>query len=216
MTTPQIPVTSSTYLEAVKHRRTVYGVTDNISVSDDRIIEIVNQVMQSLPSSWNMQSTRILVTLGKEHKRFWDAVINAAEPFILGQKGEEDWQRNEERFRSFQNAYGTISVFEDHTAIEKLHARFPQFPITVFATFAEHSNAMHQITLWTALELEKGVGASLQHSHFVPGVEDGIRAAFDIPSTWSVKAEIVFGAISGERPVAPGKEDVSKTVKVYK
>lgn len=111
MTASQIPLTSSTYLEAVKHRRTVYGVTDTISVSDDRIIEIVNQVIQSLPSSWNMQSTRILVTLGKEHKRFWDVVINVAKPFILGQKGEEDWQRNEERFRSFQNAYGTVCIF---------------------------------------------------------------------------------------------------------
>lgn len=74
---------------------------------------------------------------------------------------------------------------------------------------------MHQITIWTALELE-GLGASLQHSHFVPGVEDGIRSAFSIPSTWSVKAEIVFGALSGEMPVAPEKEPVSKTVRVYK
>lgn len=111
MSASQIPVTSSTYLEAVKHRRTVYGVTDDISVSDDRIIEIVNQVIQSLPSSWNMQSTRILLTLGKEHKRFWDTVIDAAKPFILGQKGEEDWQRNEKRFKSFQHAYGTVCFF---------------------------------------------------------------------------------------------------------
>jgi predicted oxidoreductase (fatty acid repression mutant protein) len=75
---------------------------------------------------------------------------------------------------------------------------------------------VHQITLWTALELEEGLGASLQHSRFVPGVEDGIRAAFDIPSTWSVRAEIVFGALSGERPAEPEKEDISTTVKIYK
>ncbi|OKL62269.1 hypothetical protein UA08_02870 [Talaromyces atroroseus] len=215
MTVSPNPVKSSTYLEAVKHRRTVYGVTDNVSVSDDRIIEIVNEVIQTLPSSWNMQSTRILVTLGKEHKKFWDAVIAAAKPYILEQQSQEDWKRNEDRFQSFRAAYGTISVFEDHTAIEKLHEKFSKFPLTVFEGFAEHSNAMHQITLWTALELE-GLGASLQHSHFVPGVEDGIRSAFDIPSTWSVKAEIVFGALSGERPTAPGKEPVSNTVKIFK
>lgn len=75
---------------------------------------------------------------------------------------------------------------------------------------------MHQITLWTALELEEGIGASLQHSHYVPGVEEGIKAAFDIPSAWSVKAELVFGAIPGEMPPVPEKEDVSKTVKVCK
>ncbi|KAI9040774.1 uncharacterized protein KD926_007717 [Aspergillus affinis] len=212
---PSTPVKSSTYLEAIKHRRTVYGVTDTIAVSDDRIIDIVNEVIQTMPSSWNMQSTRILVTLGKEHKRFWDAVIAAAKPFVLENQGEEGWKRNENRFKSFRDAYGTISIFEDHTAIEKLHDRFSKFPITVFENFAEHSNAMHQITLWTALELE-GLGASLQHSHFVPGVEDAIRSEFDLPSTWSVKAEIVFGGLSGERPIAPEKEPISTTVKVFK
>ncbi|KAJ5715303.1 uncharacterized protein N7483_012484 [Penicillium malachiteum] len=215
MTVSDAPVKTSTYLEAVKHRRTVYGVTDNILVNDDRIIEIVNEVIQTMPSSWNVQSTRILVTLGKEHKRFWDAVTTAAKPFILKNQGEEDWKRNEDRFNSFQAAYGTISVFEDHAAIKKLHEKFSKFPITVFEGFAERSNAMHQITLWTAIELE-GLGASLQHSHFVPGVEDGIRSAFQLPSSWSVRAEIVFGGLSGERPTVPEKEPVSTTVKIYK
>ncbi|KAJ6123303.1 hypothetical protein N7512_005768 [Penicillium capsulatum] len=183
MTSPLRPVKSSTYPEAVKHRRSISGVTDKISVSDDRIVEIVNDVIQICPSSWNMQSTRIFVTLGNEHKKFWDTVISAAKPSFLKSQGEEAWKRNEQRFKYFRDAYGT--------------------------TFAEHSNAMHQITLWIALELED-LGASLQHSHFVPGVEFGIL------SSWSVKAEIVFGAHSGKRPTAPEKVPVSNTVKVYK
>lgn len=100
-----------TYLEALRHRRTVCGVTDNVSVSDGRIIEIVNEVIQALPSSWNMQSTSILVTLGKEHKRFWDAIIAAAKRFVLEKQGEEDWKRNEDRFKSFQAAYDTVCVY---------------------------------------------------------------------------------------------------------
>lgn len=110
MTVSNSSVKSSAYLEAVKYRRTVYGVNDDVSVSDDRIIEIVNEVIQTLPSSWNMQSTRILVTLGKEHKRFWDAVIAAAKPFFLEKQGGEGWKRNENRFKSFQAAYGTVSA----------------------------------------------------------------------------------------------------------
>lgn len=105
------PVTSSAYLEAVKHRRTVYGVTDKVPVSDDRIIEIVNQIIQTMPSSWNMQSTRILVTLGTEHKKFWDTVIAAAKPAVLEKQGEEGWKRNESRFKSFRAGYGTVRVF---------------------------------------------------------------------------------------------------------
>lgn len=74
---------------------------------------------------------------------------------------------------------------------------------------------MHQITLWTALELE-GLGASLQHSQKVPGVEDGIKSAFKIPNTWAIKAEIVFGGLAEELPAAPDKESVLKTVRMSK
>lgn len=58
-----------------------------------------------------MQSTRIVVTLGAAHKKFWDAVINAARPFVLETKGESDWKRNEDRFNSFKAAYGTVRAF---------------------------------------------------------------------------------------------------------
>jgi predicted oxidoreductase (fatty acid repression mutant protein) len=75
---------------------------------------------------------------------------------------------------------------------------------------------MHQITLWTALELE-GLGASLQHSQNVPGVEKGIKAAFEIPESWAIKAEIVFGGLpEGGKPEAPEKKAVGKTVRVFK
>ncbi|KAJ5178873.1 hypothetical protein N7492_002083 [Penicillium capsulatum] len=222
MTSPLRPVKSSTYPEAVKHRRSISGVTDKISVSDDRIVEIVNDVIQICPSSWNMQSTRIFVTLGNEHKKFWDTVISAAKPSFLKSQGEEAWKRNEQRFKYFRDAYGTnpfvftklavsgrfLSSKTTHPSRSCMNGSLTS-PFTVFETFAEHSNAMHQITLWIALELED-LGASLQHSHFVPGVEFGIL------SSWSVKAEIVFGAHSGKRPTAPEKVPVSNTVKVYK
>ncbi|KAJ5094048.1 hypothetical protein N7456_009909 [Penicillium angulare] len=216
MTVSNTPaVKSSTFLEAVKHRRTVYGVTDEVSVSDDRIVEIVNEVIQSAPSSWNMQSTRILVTLKKEHEKLWDAITDGAKAGVLETQGEEAWTRNEERFKSFRKAYGTITVFEDHAPIEKLHSKFSHFPIGVFEGFAEHSSAMHQIILWTAIELE-GLGASLQHSHMMPGAEEAIRSAFDLPSSWAPKAEIVFGGLPGDMPAAPEKEPLSTTVKVFK
>jgi hypothetical protein len=99
---------TSTYLDAVKQRRTVYGVTDEVAISNDRIVEIAHAVIQSCPSAWNMQSTRMLITLGAEHKNFWNTVISSAKPFVLEHQGEEAWERNETRFKSFQAAYGTV------------------------------------------------------------------------------------------------------------
>jgi hypothetical protein len=104
------PAQTSTYLEAVKQRRSVYGVTDEVIMSDDRIVEIANTVIQSCPSAWNMQSTRFLITLGQEHKHFWDTVIASAKPFVIENQGEDAWKRNEDRFKSFRAAYGTVSI----------------------------------------------------------------------------------------------------------
>lgn len=103
-------ISTATFFEGVKHRRTVYGVSDKISVSDDRILEIVNETIQTIPSSWNMQSTRIVVTLGKEHQKLWDAISTSAKSFILEHQSEEDWKRNDERFQMFRGAYGTVSL----------------------------------------------------------------------------------------------------------
>jgi predicted oxidoreductase (fatty acid repression mutant protein) len=230
---------TSTYLEAVKQRRSVYGVTDDVAVSDDRILEIANAVIQTCPSAWNMQGTRMLISLGQEHKHFWNTVIASAKPSVVESQGEDAWKRNRDRFKSFQAAYGTvrglfvswsrlmlnklpvadcvcqISLFEDHDSIEQLSKKFAKVPLSVLEGYAEHSNAMHQITLWTALELE-GLGASLQHSQNVPGVEEGIKSAFGIPESWAIKAEIVFGGLPEDLPAVPEKKSVLETVRVFK
>jgi hypothetical protein len=110
MPSKTIPAQTSTYLEAFKQRRSVYSVTDEVIMSDDRIVEIASTVIQSCPSAWNMQSTRFLITLGQEHKHFWDTVIDSAKPFVIENQGEDAWKRNEDRFKSFQAAYGTVSI----------------------------------------------------------------------------------------------------------
>jgi predicted oxidoreductase (fatty acid repression mutant protein) len=59
----------------------------------------------------DMQSTRFLITLVQEHKHFWDTVITSAKPFVIENQGEDAWKRNEDRFKSFRAAYGTVSIF---------------------------------------------------------------------------------------------------------
>lgn len=104
------PVSSSTYLDAVKYRRTVYGINDKSPIPDSRIEELVNETILTTPSSFNSQSTRVLVVLGEQHKKFWDAVSEATKAIILKYKGEEDWKRNEGRLQGFRNGYGTVRV----------------------------------------------------------------------------------------------------------
>lgn len=53
-----------------------------------------------------------------------------------------------------------------------------------------HSDGAHQISLWTALELE-GLGANLQH--YNPLIDEKVRAEWKIPADWELKAQLVFG-----------------------
>ena len=69
---------------------------------------------------------------------------------------------------------------------------------------------MHQYLLWTALEAE-GLGVNLQH--YNPLIDTRIESEFDVPATWSLKAQMVFGKNVGA-PKEKDFGDVEGRVKV--
>jgi predicted oxidoreductase (fatty acid repression mutant protein) len=54
---------------------------------------------------------------------------------------------------------------------------------------------MHQIAVWTALELE-GFGANLQH--YNPLIDDKVAATWGVPKDWELASTLVFGTPVGE------------------
>lgn len=63
---------------------------------------------------------------------------------------------------------------------------------------------MAQFILWTALNKE-GLGVNLQH--YNPPIDKRLETDFDVPETWSLKAQMVFG-----KPEAGPMEKVSRVV----
>ncbi|HEP1385062.1 TPA: nitroreductase family protein, partial [Acinetobacter baumannii] len=61
-----------------------------------------------------------------------------------------------------------------------------------FPVWSEHSSAIAQFATWTALS-ELGLGASLQH--YNPIVDADAAEAFDVPATWKLRAQLVFGSV---------------------
>ena len=51
---------------------------------------------------------------------------------------------------------------------------------------------MMQYITWTALEAE-GMGCNLQH--YNPPIDKRLETEFDVPETWSLKAQMVFGKL---------------------
>ncbi|KAF2756430.1 Nitroreductase [Pseudovirgaria hyperparasitica] len=207
------PITTDAYLQAVKFRRTVYPLTNKSPVSDARIEEIVQGVIGSSPSSYNTQSTRVLVLLGAQHEKLWDLVREHALPLLQG-AGEDVVKSMEGRFSMFRAAYGSVLFFENKATVDeaaKTHAAVAG----MFPQWSEHASAMAQVQLWTALELE-GLGANLQHMNAFPPVAAAIRKQWDLPEAWILTAHLNFGTVNGEFPEHPKKLPFSETVKVAK
>jgi predicted oxidoreductase (fatty acid repression mutant protein) len=50
---------------------------------------------------------------------------------------------------------------------------------------------MLQLVIWTALEAEE-LGANLQH--YNPLIDEKVAATWDLPPSWKLKAQLVFGS----------------------
>lgn len=63
-------------IEALKGRRTYYNINDKLPVSTDEIVKTVKEITELVPDSFNMKSSRVIVALGDQHKKLWDAIFD--------------------------------------------------------------------------------------------------------------------------------------------
>lgn len=196
------------FYEAVLNRRSIYGISDEFVVSDERIEEVIKFAVKHTPSAYNSQSGRVVVLLGDEHKKFWDITEKTLRRVV---PPEQDFTPTEEKMQSFRNGYGTVLFFEDEQIVKNLQAKFPLYK-DKFPLYSSHSNGMLQYVIWTALEVE-GFGASLQH--YQPLIDEEVKKEWGIPAKWKLHAQMPFG-----KPTAPPKVkefiSLDERVKMYK
>nr|POF06963.1 putative nitroreductase hbn1 [Quercus suber] len=171
--------------DAVAARRTVYQLNKNSPIDDKKIQAIVEQAIHDVPSTFNSQSTRLVVLLKDEHDKFWDIVLDALKAIVPPEKLEG----TAGRIAGFRAAYGSILFYEAPEPTKKLQSNMPEYA-DKFPVWAEHTSAMHQYMLWTALHAE-GLGCNLQHYNPLP--DQQAAATWNIPAEWSLKAQMVFG-----------------------
>lgn len=190
-------------LESIEKRRSCYALTAKSTLSDAQIKELVETAVKHAPSSFNSQSTRAVVLLGKAHHALWNITREALRAIVPADK----FAPTEEKISSFDAAYGTILYFEDWTAVEALQAQFPAYKDN-FPIWAYQANAMAEYIIWTALA-DAGMGASLQH--YNPLIDDEVKKHFNLPAAWKLVAQMPFGvaaAHAGEKTFLPLEERV--------
>lgn len=187
---------AKTFLEAMAHRRSYYALKNESPISDEEIINIVNEAVKHVPSAFNSQSTRVVVLLHEKHQCVWDIT----KEILQGIVPAEAFQATKDKIEgAFQSGYGTILFYEDQRPVKALQEQFPSYAAN-FPVWSEHTNAMHQFAIWTLLE-DAGLGASVQH--YNPLIDEKVAKEFNIPSDWKLIAEMPFGAPSGE----PGEKE---------
>lgn len=200
MTTENTTSLSSLH-NSFENRRSIYALNSDLPVDNQAIVDLVEHAVLHTPSSFNSQSTRIVVLFGDEHKKVWDI----AEKHLREAVGDGDFSSTEQKLNGFRAAAGTILFYEDDSVVKGLQEQFALYA-DKFPVWAEHSNAMHQYVIWTALR-ELGVGANLQH--YNPLIDADVAAEFDIPSSWKLIAQMPFGGVAspaGDKEFQPASE----------
>ncbi|MDF2834596.1 MAG: nitroreductase family protein [Paenibacillus sp.] len=191
------------FYAAVQARRSIYAISDEKVVSDERIQEIVNHAVEYTPSSFNSQSARVVVLLGEQHKKLWNLTTETLKAIVPA----DQFSGTQDKMNAFGAGYGTVLFFEDVSVVEGLQNQFPSYADN-FPVWSNQSNGMLQYVIWTSLELE-GLGASLQH--YNPLIDDKVKAEWSVPSTWKLLAQMPFGKIvapAGDKQVQPLSERV--------
>ena len=185
-----------TFKEALKNRRTYYTISNESTVSDEQIKEILEHALLHVPSSFNSQTTRVVLLLGDQHKKLWNITKETLRKIVPA----EHFGATESKIDgAFAAGYGTILFYEDTEVVEGLQKSFPSYSEN-FPIWSQQTAGMHQLAVWTMLE-EVGFGASLQH--YNPLIDAEVASTWGISPKWKLMAEMPFG----KPTAAPGKKE---------
>ncbi|WP_068774783.1 nitroreductase family protein [Paenibacillus sp. FJAT-26967] len=196
------------FIAALKNRRSIYGISKETVVSEDRIQELINEAVKHTPSSFNSQSARVVLLLNEQHDKFWNITKETLRKVV---NNEEQFASTADKMAAFQSGSGTVLFFEDQSVIEGLQKNFALYADN-FPIWSQHSSGMLQFVVWTSLEAE-GLGASLQH--YNPLVDEAVKQEWNIPASWKLIAQMPFG----KPTMQPGEKEfqpLEERVKVFK
>jgi predicted oxidoreductase (fatty acid repression mutant protein) len=193
----------TSFYDALGKRRSIYGIGKEITISHEKLEEIINKAVMNTPSAFNSQSGRIVLLLGERHDELWEITKDALRNIVAPEK----FSPTEDKINAFKNGYGTVLFFEDSYVIEELQDKFKLYKDN-FPIWSQHSNGMLQFVIWTSLAVE-GIGASLQHYNEL--IEETVKDRWKIPQNWKLIAQMPFGkptAPAGDKEFNPLKERV--------
>ena len=194
---------SKSIADAIKERRSIRNLKKPENLTKEKLDEILKTALYT-PSSFGMQSARMIVLTGEDNKKLWNITKEEVKKSL---PAGQDFKPTEDKLNGFSNGYGTILFFEDENTIKGMQDNFSLYADN-FPVWAEQAHGMLQYAVWLLLYTE-GLAASLQH--YNPLIDNSVKTAWNVPSTWKLRAQMPFGTadeVAGDRSFLPYDEVV--------
>lgn len=188
--------------QLAEKRRSIYALSNQLPVSNDEVIKLVEHAILHTPSAFNSQSARIVVLFGDDHNKLWDITEETLKA-IVGD--EEKFKGTKDKIAGFRAGAGTVLFFEDKGVVRSMQEAAPLYA-DKFPIWSHQTSAMHQYVIWTALA-SLDIGANLQH--YNPVIDQKVAEEWNISEDWELNAQMVFGAIeqpAGDKAFKPVEE----------
>lgn len=182
---------SQSTLDSFKNRRTQYSLGKKLPVSQEDVINLIQQAVREAPSSFNSQSSRAVILFGEQSDKLWELAKDELRKIVPA----DAFASTEKRLNSFAAGAGTVLFFEDQQVVKDLQEKFALYAEN-FPIWSEQSTGMAQLAVWTVLA-GSGIGASLQH--YNPLIDAAVAKTWGIPASWTLRAQMPFG--SNEAPI---------------
>lgn len=173
------------FTEAVRKRRSIYELGKNIPVLETEIMAVIERMTKEVPSAFNMQSARVVVAMKEHHENIWEITESALKKIVPA----DEFEPTQKKIDGFTAGYGTILFYEESDTIYEMQKQYPAYAES-FPIWAAQANGMLQFAIWTALE-DLGLGVNIQHYNML--IEEDIRKIFNLPGSWDLVAQMVFG-----------------------
>ncbi|ORC87955.1 nitroreductase, partial [Trypanosoma theileri] len=73
---------SEQFLNSLKARRSIYALGNKLPLPEEKVTELIKVAVRESPSSFNSQSSRVLLLYGEHHKKLWEIVKDAAKAVL--------------------------------------------------------------------------------------------------------------------------------------
>lgn len=182
--------------EAIKlfeNRRSIYAIGNELPISEEEVTALIKAAVKASPSSFNSQTSRVVILMDDAHQKLWNIVEKTLEPLTP----EEAFPNTQAKLASFAAGKGTILFFEDMDVVRSLQEQFALYAEN-FPIWSDQSTGIAQHSVWVALA-EANIGANLQH--YNPIIDEEVAATWNIPANWKLTGQMPFGSI--ESSAAP-------------